>query len=184
MDADPGSGSQPATGGWRATQVAIVASLTLLLGIAAGALVAGSGGDVAGPATPTTDRRSPSSIAEEPGRRDGDEGGDGVGGDGVPGDAGEDEGASVVVGNSVYTASYQSNSDRSTELFDVGSDWQVRWDVAGGMLTIKVFDGTGAVVEVVEAEGRGQRSFPEAGTYRIEIDTDGSRYGVVVTDGP
>lgn len=96
----------------------------------------------------------------------------------------QDHGGQTAVGNSIFTATYQSDQDRSADDVDVDDDWKIRWDVPAGAVIIDVFDSAGAVVETIDAQGRGERSFAEGGTYRVEIDTDGSRYTVVITDGP
>lgn len=88
------------------------------------------------------------------------------------------------MGNSIFTATYQSNRDRTTDDFTVDGDWKIRWDVPTGTVTIEVLDSVSEVVETIDAEGRGERTFTESGTYHVEINTDGSRYTVVITDGP
>lgn len=103
---------------------------------------------------------------------------------GVPGGGDGNQGGRTAVGNSIFTATYQSNQDRSTGDFSVDDDWKVRWEVPIGTVTIEVLDSSGEVVEAIEAEGRGESTFDEGGTYRVEIDTDGARYTVVITDGP
>ncbi len=156
--------------------MALVAALTLLLGLATGALLTGGGNGPSAPPpvpadsgdTASTGPAPPSPSDDPPAGRDDT----------------SDGGGEVVVGNSVYTATYQSNTDKSTEPFDVDDGWEIRWEVDVGVVTIEVSDSDDDVVEVIEAEGRGQRAFAEGGTYQIDIDTDGSRYGVVVTDGP
>lgn len=96
----------------------------------------------------------------------------------------QNQGGQTAVGNSVFTATYQSNEDRSTGAIDVDDDWKIRWDVPTGALTIEVLDARGGVVETIDAQGQGERTFAEGGTYQVDIDTDGARYTVVVTDGP
>lgn len=96
----------------------------------------------------------------------------------------QDQGGQTAVGNSIFTATYQSNQDRSIDDVDVDDDWKISWDVPAGAVTVDVFDSGGGVMETIDAQGRGERSFAEGGTYRVEIDTDGSRYTVVITDGP
>lgn len=102
----------------------------------------------------------------------------------VPGRGGDNQGGETAVGNSIFTATYQSNRDRTTDDIEVDDDWRIRWDVPAGAVTIDVFDPGGTVVETIDAQGRGERSFADGGTYRVEISTDGSRYTVVITDGP
>lgn len=162
--------------------MAVVAALTLLLGVAAGALVVGSEDDQ--PTSPPTDAEvgDPPSTGAAAGATTTVTGP--LSDDDTDDEERSDRPGSVVVGNSVYTASYQSNSDKTTDPFEIGDDWEIRWDVDGGTLSIEVVGGRGETVEVVEARGRGQRSFPQGGTYHLQLWTDGSRYGVVVTDGP
>ena len=166
-----------------------MAALTLLLGMATGALLAGSDGD--GP--PSSGEGAGSTGSDSPAMTEagpddtaaGDDADDGDGdGDGRDTDRRGSDGGSVVVGNSSYTASYQSNSDRSIEPFDIGDGWEIRWEVDGQPVTLVVRNGDGETIDTIEAAGRGARTFQEGGTYQIDIDTDGSSYGVVVTDGP
>ena len=97
---------------------------------------------------------------------------------------GQDQGGETAVGNSIFTATYQSDEDRSTGAIDVDDDWKVRWDVPTGAVTIEVLDAGGEVVETIDAQGQGERTFADGGTYQVEIGTNGSRYTVVITDGP
>lgn len=180
-----------ATTGWRPGQVAVVAFLALLLGGAGGALVyflidddSTDDSDLATELTTTTsttttdESRGPSSTTTEP---DSDRASN------APGAASErsqNQGGQTAVGNSIFTATYQSNEDRSTGAIDVDDDWKIRWDVPTGAVTIEVLDARGGMVETIDAQAQGERTFAEGGTYQVEIDTDGARYTVVVTDGP
>jgi hypothetical protein len=169
----------------------VVALLALLLGGAGGALLyfftdneAPDGpnmaaertststttpGDPAAPAPSTTEAEPDSTTTTVPD---------------VPGRGEVNQGGETAVGNSIFTATYQSNRDRATDDIEVDDDWRVRWDVPAGAVSIEVFDSGGTVVETIDAQGRGERSFADGGTYRVEISTDGSRYTVVITDGP
>lgn len=93
-------------------------------------------------------------------------------------------GGQTVVGNGVFTGSYQGNSDRSTDAFTVGDGWKIRWEVPEGAVTIAVFNAVDEVVETIQARGQGELVVNEGGTYRLDISTEGSRYTVAVTDGP
>lgn len=177
MGDEAGAPRSTRAAGWRGSQVALVAALALLLGLATGALLVTSDEDEATEPSPSASQNSATTSTEPsppPPAEDADGREDNV----------SDGASSVVVGNSVYTASYQSNTDKSTEPFEVDDTWEIRWDVDAGTVTIKVMDSGGGTVEVIEAEGRGERRFPHGGTYQIDIDTEGSRYGVLVTDGP
>jgi hypothetical protein len=103
---------------------------------------------------------------------------------GAPGGGNQNQGGETAVGNSIFTATYQSNRDRTTDDITVDDDWKIRWDVPSGAVTIEVLDSGDDVVDTIDAQGRGERSFAEGGIYRVEISTDGSRYTVVITDGP
>ncbi|HEV2811429.1 MAG TPA: hypothetical protein VGV93_13650 [Acidimicrobiales bacterium] len=181
-----------ATTGWRPGQVAVVAFLALLLGGAGGALVyflidenSTEDSDLATEpttttSTTTTDESSASSSnTTKPGP---DRTTDAPGA--TSGRRSQNQGGQTAVGNSIFTATYQSNEDRSTGAIDVEDDWKIRWDVPTGAVTIEVLDASGDVVEMIDAQGQGERTFAEGGTYEVEIDTDGARYTVVVTDGP
>lgn len=176
MDGDRGTPPPPSRHGWSGGQVALVAALTLLLGLATGALFAGGGDGRSAPSPASSPGGDTASTGPAPASPSDDAAG--------PNDDTSEGGGAVVVGNSVYIANYQSNTDKSTEPFDVDDGWEIRWEVDAGTVTIELSDGEGDLLEVIEAEGRGQRAFAEGGTYQLDIDTDGSRYGVVVTDGP
>lgn len=103
---------------------------------------------------------------------------------GAPGGGDRDTGGSTAVGNSIFTASYQSNQDRTTDDFTVEDEWKIRWNVPTGTVTIEVFGSGDDVVEAIDARGQGERRLAEGGTYRVEIGTEGSTYTVVITDGP
>ncbi|HVL02925.1 MAG TPA: hypothetical protein VM386_00665 [Acidimicrobiales bacterium] len=180
-----------ATTGWRPGQVAVVAFLALLLGGAGGALVyflvdedSTDDSDLATELTTTTsttaddESSSSSSTTTEP---DSDRPSNAPG---ATSGRGQDQGGETAVGNSIFTATYQSNEDRSTGAIDVDDDWKVRWDVPTGAVTIEVLDARGGVVETIDAQGQGERTFADGGTYQVEIGTNGSRYTVVITDGP
>ena len=179
-----------ATTGWRPGQVAVVAFLALLLGGAGGALVyflidedSTDDSDLATELTTTTstttdESSTSSSTTTEP---DSDRP---TNTPGATSGRGQDQGGETAVGNSIFTATYQSNEDRSTGAIDVDDDWKVRWDVPTGAVTIEVLDARGAVVETIAAQGQGERTFADGGTYQVEIGTNGSRYTVVITDGP
>ena len=170
----------------------MVALLALLLGGAGGALLyflaadeAPDDQDVAAGSTTTSTTTpdgpgtaAPSTTEPEP------EAGPTTTVPDVAGPEDQNQGEETVVGNSIFTATYQSNRDRTTDDIEVEDDWKIRWDVPAGAITIDVLDSGGTVVETIEARGRGERSFAEGGTYRVEVDTDGSRYTVVITDGP
>ena len=179
------------TTGWRPAQVAVVAFLALLLGGAGGALVyflidddSTDDSDLATELTTTTsttttnEASSSSSTTTEPDTDRPTNAPD------APSGRGQDQGGETAVGNSIFTATYQSNEDRSTGAIDVDDDWKVRWDVPTGAVTIEVLDARGGVVETIDAQGRGERTFADGGTYQVEIGTNGSRYTVVITDGP
>ena len=171
--------------GWKSSHVAVVAALALSLGAAVGALLWSTGDDqraarmsttasTTAPPVSTTAGASPSTTAsstpttsERP----------------RSGGARIESGGQTVIGNSIYTGTFQSNTDKLTDDFTVGDDWQIRWDVAGGTVSVDIYQGD-EVTERLNLEGRGERRFAEGGTYRLEITTDGSRYTVVVTDGP
>jgi hypothetical protein len=179
-------------GGWRPGQVAVVALLALLLGATGGVLTYFLADDrspedpqTAARATTTTsasttttaEAGTPSSTTEPeteatttvPGGADG---------------GGSSSGGQTAVGNSTFSASYQSNDDRSTGEFTVDDGWQIRWEVPTGTVRIEVYEAAGELLESIAAQERGERTFAEGGSYRVEIDTDGSRYSVVITDGP
>ncbi|MBA2438960.1 MAG: hypothetical protein H0V52_11525, partial [Acidimicrobiia bacterium] len=176
--------------GWRPGQVAVVALLALLLGGAGGALLyfltdneVADGPDVAAERTTTSTTTpgdpaapAPSTTEDEPQPMTTAPSGSGRGE--------VNQGGETAVGNSIFTATYQSNRDRATDDIEVDDDWRIRWDVPAGAVSIEVFDSGGTVVDTIDAEGRGERSFAQGGTYRAEISTDGSRYTVVITDGP
>lgn len=183
----PGSPSKTTTG-WRPAQVAVVAFLALLLGGAGGALVyfltdddstddSDLATDLTTTTSTTTDESSTSSstTAEpDPDRT----------AEAPEATSGRGPGGETAVGNSIFTATYQSDEDRSTGAIDVDDDWKVRWDVPTGAVTIEVLDAGGEVVETIDAQGQGERTFADGGTYQMEIDSNGSRYTVVITDGP
>lgn len=180
-----------ATTGWRPGQVAVVAFLALLLGAAGGALIYFLSGDdssddadlateITTTSTTAADEPSASSSTTEPEP----DAGPTTNTPDTPGTGDVDQGGRTAVGNGIFTATYQANEDRSTGAIDVDDDWKVRWDVPTGAVEIEVLDSGGEVVERIDAQGRGERSFAEGGTYQVEIDTDGSRYTVVITDGP
>lgn len=171
--------------GWKSSHVAVVAALALSLGAALGALLWSTGDDqraaqmsttasttsppvstTAGASTSTTASSTPTTSERS-----------------RSGGATSESGGQTVIGNSIYTGTFQSNTDKSTDDFTVGDDWQIRWDVAGGTVSVDIHQGD-EVTERLDLEGRGERRFAEGGTYRLEITTDGSRYTVVVTDGP
>ncbi|MDP9453124.1 MAG: hypothetical protein M3P97_07000 [Actinomycetota bacterium] len=177
--------------GWRSGQVAVVGILALLLG-GAGATLAWFATDRGDPepsgaalstttstTTASSDAAGSSSITTSSSTSTTAR----SGGSGNQSETGQRQGETRV-GNSIFTATYQSNSDRSTEDFEVGDDWRIRWDVPEGAVTIEVFDVNDVPVETIEARGRGEFVRGEGGTYRLDIDTDGARYTVVVTDGP
>ncbi len=192
--------------GWRPGQVVVVGVLALLLGgagatlawfaadaddpdpvdVAAESTTTSTASDDDGDATSST-TSGPSYENSDRGRREGSQ----SEGNQDEGNRSEDDQRQgrTSVGNSTYTAAYQSNEDRSSEPFEIDDDWKIRWDVPEGAVTIEVFDTSQAgdeatPVETIEARGQGQFEVAEGGTYRIEISTDGSRYTVVVTDGP
>jgi len=178
-----------ATAGWRPAQVAVVAFLALLLGAAGGALVyflidddSPDDSDLASELTTTSTTTDDKPSASSSSTTESDP--DTTNAPGSPGGGNVDRGGETAVGNSIFTATYQSNQDRSTGEIDVDDDWKVRWDVPTGAVNIEVLDARGQVVETIDAQGRGERSFIEGGTYQVEISTDGSRYTVVITDGP
>lgn len=180
------------TSGWRPGQVAVVALLALLLGASGGALIyflvanrsaedpesaARATTTTPPPATTTSEAATSSSTTAPPTETTTT----------VPGGAdggGSDSGGRTAVGNSTFSGSYQSNDDRSTGEFTVDDGWQIRWEVPSGTVRIEVFEADGELLESIAAQGSGERSFAEGGSYRVEIDTDGSRYSVLITDGP
>lgn len=186
-DHSPEPGRKP---GWRAGQVAVVAVLALLLG-GAGATLAWLAADrgerepidaAAAPTTTSTasddaDRSasstttSSSALSTTTTQRSGSGGGNQSGGQ-------------TVVGNGVFTGSYQGNSNRSTDEFTVDDDWTIRWDVPAGAISIEVLDSGGQLFETLDIQGQGDFFVAEGGTYRLDISTDGSSYSVSVTDGP
>lgn len=175
--------------GWRAGQVAVVAVLALLLGGAGATLawLAADRGDseptdtAVGPTTSTSSGdadRSPSSTTTTSSlsttttsRRS--EGG-----------TSNQSGGQTVVGNGQFTGSYQGNSNRTTDNFTVAADWTIRWDVPEGAVSVDVLDAQGQLFESLDVRGQGDFFVAEAGTYRLDIRTDGNRYSVTVTDGP
>lgn len=181
----PGPPPPRASNSWRNGQVAVIAVLTLFLGGAVGALVylvADDDADIdtavevdpttttetdddTGESSTTTSPPRTTTTAEEPAGN-------------------QNTGGQSVVGTGIFTASYQSNQDRTTDAFEVGDDWQIRWNIPAGTVTIEVRTGDGEVVETIQAEGQGERRFADGGTYRVAIDTDGRQYSVVITDGP
>jgi hypothetical protein len=178
------------TPGWRPGQVAVVGILALLLGGAGATLAwfAADRGDTepSGAALSTTTSTTTASDADSSSTTTSSSSTSTTARPGSSGNqsaTGQRQGETSV-GNSIFTATYQSNSDRSTEDFEVGDDWRIRWDVPEGAVTIEVFDVNDVSVETIEARGRGEFVRGEGGTYRLDIDTDGARYTVVVTDGP
>ncbi len=181
--------------GWRPGQVVVVAILALLLG-GAGATLAWFAADrgepepsetAVGSTTSSTTTPDDSSTTSTSGptstTRPSNGGSDGDQSQGNQSQGNQSQGETVV-GNSIFTATYQSNSNRSTDDFEVGDNWKIRWDVPEGAVAIEVFDAGDTLVESIEARGRGELPVADGGTYRVDITTDGSRYTVVVTDGP
>lgn len=184
MTPAPDAAKPARASGWRSGQVAVVAVLALLLG-AAGATLAWLAADsddqepTDAAATPTTSTTSDdadpsassssttSSVSTTTTTR-----------------SSSRSGGQTVVGNGIFTGSYQGNSDRSTDDFTVGDEWKIRWDVPEGTVTIEVLNASGELVETIQAQGQGERVVDAGGTYRLDIGTDGSRYAVAVTDGP
>lgn len=180
-----------ATRGWRPGQVAVVAFLALLLGGAGGALVyflieedSSDDSDLATELTTTTSTTTADESSASSSTTSASDPDPTTNAPGATRGGRQNQGGQTAVGNSIFTASYQSNEDRSTGAIDVDDDWKIRWDVPTGAVTIEVLDARGEVVETVDAQGQGERTFADGGTYQVEIDTDGSRYTVVVTDGP
>ncbi len=186
--------------GWRPGQVAVVAILALLLGGAGATLawLAADGGDqdptevASEPSTTTTteeapDRSSTSSTRPSDSDADDDRSSDNQSSENrSSGDQSRNNqsGGQTAVGNGVFTGTYQSNDDQTTDDFTVDDDWDIRWDVEQGTATIKVQDTSGEVVETIEAQGQGDSTVADGGTYRLDITSEGARYTVVVTDGP
>lgn len=183
----PGPPPSGTSNSWRNGQVAVIAVLTLFLGGAVGALVYlvanddDSDIDAAGEVDPTTtsttddDTGEESSTTTSPPRTT-------TTAEEPAGN--QNTGGQSVVGTGIFTASYQSNQDRTTDAFEVGDDWQIRWSIPAGAVTIEVRTASGEVVETIEAEGQAERRFADGGTYRVAIDTDGRQYSLVITDGP
>ncbi|HWH35323.1 MAG TPA: hypothetical protein VNT56_08400 [Acidimicrobiales bacterium] len=163
----------------------MIALLTLLLGGTVGILIytlATDDGDEAGEVATDTS----STTTTDPGEEQGDEPPTTPPATDAPGTTTRrNTGNQTAVGNGTFTGSYQSNQDRTTDEFEVADDWQIRWDVPAGTVVIQVIEAAGGdVVETIEAQGEGQRRFAEGGRYQVDIDTDGSEYSVVITDGP
>ncbi len=182
--------------GWRPGQVAVVAVLALLLG-GAGATLAWLAADrgeqepfgAAAPSTTSTiEEEADDSTSSTSSTRPFDDDSEGNQGRGNRSEGNQSQsnrsGGQTVVGNGVFTGTYQSNDDQTTDDFTVDDDWDIRWDVVNGTATIEVQDATGEVVETIEAQGQGDSTITEGGTYRLDISSNGARYTVVVTDGP
>lgn len=197
-----GPGGPPPPAGrprWWTWQVAAVAVVALVAGLAIGALTWSSDGDetaaVANSTTSeppsTTTSEAPTTTAPEPGTTADQE---------REGEQQESEERAIeereseeevregrtVVGNSsnVFTGSYSSNRDKATDEFTVEDNWTVRWEVDAGSITIAILDAGGNEVDRFDAQGEGETHIADGGTYRLDITTDGSRYTVVATDGP
>jgi hypothetical protein len=169
----------------------VVALLALLLGGAGGALLyfltdneVADGPDMAAERTTTSTTTPGDPAAPAPSTTEAEPDSTTTTVPDVPGRGEVNQGGETAVGNSIFTATYQSNRDRATDDIEVDDDWRIRWDVPAGAVSIEVFDSGGTVVDTIDAQGRGERSFAQGGTYRVEISTDGSRYTVVITDGP